>query len=69
MFNRHKIFAAYLLAIPLALLPGILAASPNGLTFMLTGMLLFFCVAPRFKMASCHADHFLEFGLVRLFPA
>ncbi|MGD0812226.1 MAG: O-antigen ligase family protein [Verrucomicrobiota bacterium] len=48
MFNRYKILAAYLLAIPLALILGILAASPNELTFMLIGMLLFFLALPVF---------------------
>ena len=48
MFNRYKIFAAYLLAIPLALILGILAASPNELTFMLIAMLMFFLALPIF---------------------
>jgi hypothetical protein len=41
MFNRYKVFAAYLFAIPLALLLGFLAASPDELSFMLIGILLF----------------------------
>lgn len=48
MFSRYKIFAAYLFAIPLALLLGILAASPDEMTFMLIGMLLFFLALPLF---------------------
>jgi hypothetical protein len=48
MFNRYRIFAAYLLAIPLALILGILASSPDALTFMLVGMLLFFLALPLF---------------------
>src|SRR5580658_1842391 len=48
MFNRYKIFAAYIFAIPLALLLGILAASPDDFSFMLIGMLLFFLALPIF---------------------
>jgi hypothetical protein len=48
MFNRYRIYAAYLLAIPLALILGILASSPNELTFMLISMLLFFLALPLF---------------------
>src|ERR1022692_3577476 len=48
ILNRYKIFAAYLLAIPLALFLGILAASPNELSLMLIGMLLFFLALPLF---------------------
>jgi hypothetical protein len=48
MFNRYKIFAAYIFAIPLALLLGILAASPDEISFMLIGMLLFFLALPLF---------------------
>jgi hypothetical protein len=48
MFNRYKIFAIYLFAIPLAMLLGIMAASPNGLTFVLIGMLLLFLTLPLF---------------------
>jgi hypothetical protein len=48
MFNRYKIFAAYLIAIPLALILGFLSASPDELTFMLLGMLLFFLALPLF---------------------
>jgi O-antigen ligase len=48
MFNRYKIYAAYLFAIPLALILGILASSPDELTFVLIGMLLFFLALPLF---------------------
>jgi hypothetical protein len=48
MFNRYKIFAAYIFAVPLALLLGILAASPDDFSFMLIGMLLFFLALPIF---------------------
>ena len=48
MLNRYRAFAAYLLAIPLALFLGILAASPNELTLTLIGMLLFFLALPFF---------------------
>jgi hypothetical protein len=48
MFNRYKIFAAYVFAIPLALLLGILAASPDEISFMLIGLLLFFLALPLF---------------------
>ena len=48
MLNRYRIYAAYLLAIPLALILGILASSPDELTFMLLGMLLFFLALPLF---------------------
>ncbi len=48
MFNRYGIFAAYLVAIPLALVLGFLAATPDELTFMLIGMLLFFLALPLF---------------------
>ncbi len=48
MLNRYRVFAAYLFAIPLALFLGILAASPNELTFTLIGMLLFFLALPLF---------------------
>ena len=48
MFNRYKIFAAYLFAIPLALILGILAASPDEMSFMLVGILLFFLALPLF---------------------
>src|SRR5271166_2182411 len=46
MFNRYKILAAYIFAIPLALLLGFLASSPDEITFMLIGMLLFFMSLP-----------------------
>ena len=48
MFNRYRIYAAYLFAIPLALILGILASSPDELTFMLVGMLLCFLALPLF---------------------
>jgi hypothetical protein len=48
MLNRYRIFAAYLFAIPLALILGILASSPNELSFMLIGMLLLFLALPLF---------------------
>lgn len=48
MFNRYRILAAYVFAIPLALILGFLAASPDELTFMLIGMLLFFLALPLF---------------------
>jgi hypothetical protein len=48
MFNHYRIYAAYLFAIPLALILGILASSPDELSFMLIGMLLFFLALPLF---------------------
>jgi hypothetical protein len=48
MFSRFKLIAAYLFAIPLALILGFLAASPGEVTFMLIGMLLFFLALPLF---------------------
>jgi len=48
MYNRYRILAAYILAIPLALILGFLAASPNEITFMLIGMLLFLLALPLF---------------------
>src|SRR5580658_1304416 len=50
MFNRYsyRILAAYIFAIPLALILGFLAASPDEITFMLIGMLLFFLTLPLF---------------------
>lgn len=48
MFGRYKIFAAYLFAIPVALILGFLAASPGQTTFMLIGLLLFFLALPLF---------------------
>jgi hypothetical protein len=48
MLNRPKIFAAYLFAIPLALILGFLTSSPDEITFMLIGMLLFFLALPLF---------------------
>jgi hypothetical protein len=48
MFNRYRIYAAYVFAIPLALILGILASSPDELSFMLLGMLLFFLALPLF---------------------
>ena len=48
MFNRYKIFLAYFLAIPFALLLGFLATSPDELTFMLLAMLLFCLALPLF---------------------
>lgn len=46
MFDRFRIFAAYLIAIPLALILGVLTAAPGQTTFMLIGMLLFFLALP-----------------------
>jgi hypothetical protein len=46
MFNRYKVFAAYLFAIPLALMLGFLSASPDELSFMLIGILLFLLALP-----------------------
>jgi hypothetical protein len=46
MFQRPKIIVAYVFAIPLALILGILAASPDRLTFFLLGMLFFFLALP-----------------------
>ncbi|MGP8200440.1 MAG: hypothetical protein ACLQU4_13165 [Limisphaerales bacterium] len=48
MFNKYRVFAAYLIAIPLALILGVLASSPDELTLMLIGMLLFFLALPAF---------------------
>jgi hypothetical protein len=48
IFNRYRILAAYVFAIPLALILGFLAASPNELTFMLIGLLMFFLALPLF---------------------
>ncbi len=48
MFSRFSILAAYLFAIPLALILGCLAASPDELTFMLLAILLFCLALPLF---------------------
>lgn len=45
---RPKIVAAYVFAIPLALILGILAASPDEISFVLLGLLLFFLAMPLF---------------------
>jgi hypothetical protein len=46
MFNRYRIFAAYVLAVPLAVVLGILSTSPDELTYMLVGLLMFFLALP-----------------------
>jgi hypothetical protein len=48
MTRQFRILAAYIFAIPLALILGFLAASPNEITFILIGMLLFFLALPLF---------------------
>ncbi len=48
MFNRLRFLVAYIFAIPLALILGVLSAAPGEITFMLIGMLLFFLALPLF---------------------